>query len=90
MTSTIDSPAGRTGNETPPAHGGLRLTKRDISNLSQADVRQMSSDELIDLILVADVSLLREYAARHVWYSDRANLEKVAFLAQRTVQNQGY
>jgi hypothetical protein len=92
MTSTMDSPAGLNGNgnETLRAHGGVQLTKSKIAKLSQADMRQMISEELIDLILVADVPLLREYVAQRLWYSDRGNLEKVAFLAQRTLRNQGY
>ena len=92
MTNIMDSPAKPKGNRTSrlAADGAPRLTKSDIARLSLGGIRQMNSEELIELILVAEVPLLREYVSDHVWYSGRENLELLAFLAWRTVRNQGY
>lgn len=91
MTSTMDRPTRPNGNhEAAKLPDSDRLDKSDIAKLSQVEIRQMSSADLIGLILVADIPMLRDYVAGHVWYSDRADLEKVAFLAQRTIQHQGY
>ena len=65
-------------------------TKADIADLSLGQIRQMTREELITVINVADVPLLRGSVIEHLPYSDRDTLEKLAFLARRTVKNQGY
>jgi hypothetical protein len=67
----------------------LVRTKNDIVNLSLAQIRDMSREELIALIRLADVPLLHGGAMEHLPYSDWATLERLAFLAQRMLRNQG-
>jgi hypothetical protein len=92
MTNTIVAPMRPNENSctTRPARDESARTKVDIANLSLADIRQMRSDELVEMIRFADVPLFRGSAIEHLPYSDRATLERLAFLARRTVRNQGY
>ena len=91
MTNTMTLPTRpNVSRKMAKPSGKICLGKSEIADLSQAEIRHMSSEDLIALILVADVSMLHGYIAEHLWYSDRANLEKLAFFAQRTVQNQGF
>ncbi len=73
-----------------PACDVFSMTKADIAELSLSDIRRMNSEELIAVIRLAEVPLFGESVVEHLTYSDRATLEKLMFLARRTVQNQGY
>lgn len=55
--------------------------------MSTAEICELSRDKLISLIGVADIPLLRG-ETEHLRYADREILERLAFLAQRTVRNQ--
>jgi hypothetical protein len=71
--------------------GGSRspqYTSSEICHLSIAEVRNLTREELISLIRAADVPLLRGETIEHLKYADRATLERLAFLSQRTVRNQ--
>ena len=73
----------------PSSQVELVRTKNDIVNLSLAQIRKMSREELIALIRLADVPLLHGGAMVHLPYADRDTLERLAFLAQRMLRNQG-
>ena len=62
-------------------------TPSEIAQMSIAEVRDLSREELIALIRAADIPLLRG-ETEHLRYTDRETLERLAFLAQRTVRNQ--
>lgn len=64
------------------------LTKDEIVNLSLAQIHEMSREELIALICLADVPLLHGEPMEHLPYSDEDTLRRLAFLAQRTLQHQ--
>ena len=66
------------------------LTLSDIARLSQAGIRQMTREELISLIRVADIPSFREKLIGHLPYCDRETLEQLAFLAQHTIRNLGH
>lgn len=65
-----------------------KSARAEIAALSMAYVCHMSREELIALIQAVDIPLFREEAIEHLKYADRATLERLAFLAQRTVRNQ--
>jgi hypothetical protein len=62
----------------------------DIVSLSQRDIRRMYPEDLVALIRLADVPLFRDRVNGHLPYLDRPTLERLAFLAQWTVQNQNH
>jgi hypothetical protein len=63
-------------------------TKGDIASLSQRDIRRMHPEDLVALIRLADVPLFRDRVNGHLPDLDRPTLERLAFLAQWTVQHQ--
>lgn len=76
--------------QTPGSARDFCMDKSEIARLSHAEIRQMDREALIQVIRSAQVPLFCEHVIDHLRFSDRADLEKVAFLARRTVQNQGY
>ncbi len=76
--------------KTQPPTEQPTLTMSDVSDLSQADIRQMTGEELIAVIQTADIPLFREKMIRHLPFYDHSTLEQLAFLAQRTAKNLGY
>lgn len=63
-----------------------RYTPAEIPKLSIDEIRALSREALIALIEAADIPLLQG-ETEHLRYSDRETLERLAFLAQRTVRN---
>ncbi len=68
----------------------LVRTMASIAELSQDEIHQMSREELIAVIRLADVPLFRHRTNEHLPGLDRPTLERLAFLAQWTVRNQGH
>jgi hypothetical protein len=92
MNHTITTPNHLQKNSKAGASTGripLR-TKSDIATLSQTDIRRMNREDLETLIRLADVPLFRGRVDDHLFGLDRPTLERLAFLAQWTVQNQGH
>jgi hypothetical protein len=92
MTITMASPKPSSENEDVliSLRRTLVRTKADFADLSHEDIRQMSREQLIAVIRLADVPLFRDRVDDHLPGLDRPTLERLAFLAQWTVQNQGY
>ena len=86
--------SSKPSHEQRPAAAAARpervRTKAEIAFLSLAQIRRMSREELIAVIRIAAVPLFRGSVVEHLPYSDRDTLEKLVFLARRTVENQGY
>ena len=80
----------RNRREERPESRELDLTMTAVAELSQADIRQMSGEELMAVIRTADIPLFRERMIRHLPFYDHYTLEQLAFLAQHTVRNLGY
>lgn len=77
------------GHQAPPGpHRGF--TKPGVAELSIAEIRRMSTEELAAAIRAAQVPLLQETVIGRLKYYDRTTLEQLVFLARRTVRNQGY
>jgi hypothetical protein len=84
---TIDTPVrGRKARVTDTPD----FTKAEVAGLSIKDIQRMSRNELTAAIRAADVALFRDDVAERLEYLDRSTLEQLAFLARRTVRNQGY
>lgn len=72
------------------APGADSFTKGSVAELSMAEIETMSSEELIAVIRAADLPLLHEETIRRLQFFDQKTLQRLAFLARRVVQNQGY
>lgn len=97
MPATPRSDGGRRSDLSAPAHdrqdfaaGTRGFTKPEVAELSAAAICNMSADELSAVVRAADVALFAERVTGHLEYYDRRALERLAFLARRTVRNQGY
>ena len=86
MNQTLESPK-RPKVLGPAARKPVRTT-HEIAMLPQRDIRRMSREDLVALIRLADVPLFRDRVNEHLPVLDRLTLERLAFLAQRTIRNQ--
>lgn len=82
---TLDQPRSRTNGQSTAGY-----TKGLVAEMSMTDIHRLSNDKLVALILAAEVPLFRKDVNDHLPYYDRTTLEQLAFLARRTVRNQGY
>jgi hypothetical protein len=69
---------------------GRTFSKAAIAELSPAEIRRMTHEELVRAIRTAQMSFLRNDELEHLQYLDRLTLERLAYLARRTCRNQGY
>lgn len=66
------------------------LDKSDIAELSAATINNLTCDELVRLIQVANLpGLLRSDLDQHLRLYDRSVLTRLAHLTQRCCRNQG-
>lgn len=59
-----------------------------IANLPDKQIRQMTDEELLRVILAANPSVLNEACRQRLRWLDRVSLERLAFLARYCCQNQ--
>jgi hypothetical protein len=83
-------PAAREPQRDNRASDPPAFTKPEVASLSPTDIRRLSSDELMAAVHAAAVPLFRADAIDRLQYCDRPTLERIVFLARRTVRNQGY
>lgn len=88
-TMTSYKPSSQGENVLVSPRPNLVPTKASIAELSQDEIHQMGREELIAVIRLADVPLFRNRTNEHLPGLDRPTLERLAFLAQWTVRNQG-
>ena len=67
-----------------------QLTKAMVAELSLAEIREMSVEQLVDAIRAAQVPLFRDAVIRHLQFYDRMTLKQLVYLARRCCRNQGY
>jgi hypothetical protein len=80
---------------TQPVHQkaidlGRTFTKAAIAELSLAEIRRMTQDELVRVVQTVRMSFLEDDDLERLHYLDRPTLLRLAFLARRTCRNQGY
>lgn len=67
------------------------LDKATIADLSAETIDEMTRDELVRVIISADVPVLRHAdVQQHLPFFDRDTLTQLAHLAQQCCQNQGH
>jgi hypothetical protein len=64
--------------------------KATIASLTQANISQMTCEELVRVIRGAHLALLRSANDKQLSCCDRMTLERLAHLARRCCRNQGY
>ncbi len=66
------------------------LDKSTVAELSPTQISQMTSGELVRVILAAKLPLLRPETERRLEFQNLATLQRLANLAHRCCRNQGY
>lgn len=63
------------------------LDKAIVAELTAEQIVRMTCDELVRVILVADMALLQPEARAKLKFYDRETLQRLAFLARRCCRN---